>query len=119
MKPIHRKFLHWLSISLLALALATPVLAQAPITFQYVYDELGQLIKVIDSTGVVIEYVYDEVGNILEIKRSTVAGLAIFGFSPQSGPVGTTVTIQGQEFSDTPSENTVAFNGTTATANAC
>ena len=44
MTPIHRSFLSWLSTSLLAMALTTQVLAQAPITFQYVYDELGQLI---------------------------------------------------------------------------
>lgn len=68
----------------------------------------------VDSTGIVIEYVYDEVGNMLEIKRSTVTGLAIFDFNPKQGPVGTPVTIQGQEFSPTPSENTVAFNGVTA-----
>ena len=53
-----------------------------PITFQYFYDELGQLVKVVDSTGNVVEYVYDEVGNLLEIKRSTVSGLAIFNFTP-------------------------------------
>src|SRR5437667_6722140 len=45
------------------------VRAQAPITFQYFYDGLGQLTRVVDSTGVVIEYVYDPVGNILEVKR--------------------------------------------------
>ena len=85
-------------------------------TFQYVYDETGQLIKAIDSTGTVIEYVYDEVGNILEIKRSTLGGeLAIFNFTPKQGGVGASVTIQGQGFSTVPSENTVLFNGTAAT----
>jgi len=47
----------------LATLLAGFAYAQTPITFQYVYDETGQLIKAIDSTGTVIEYVYDEVGN--------------------------------------------------------
>ena len=84
-------------------------------TFQYVYDETGQLIKAIDSTGTVISYVYDEVGNILEIKRSTLDGeLAIFNFTPKQGGVGAAVTIQGQGFSPVPSENTVLFNGTAA-----
>ncbi len=67
MTPIHRRFLRWLSMSLLALALATPVLAQAE-TFQCVYGETGQFIKAIDSTGTVIEYVYDDVGNLIVFK---------------------------------------------------
>src|SRR5687767_7292874 len=82
--------------------------AQTPITFQYVYDDVGQLTKVVDSTGVVIEYIYDEVGNMLEIRRSTVTGpLHIFSFSPAQGGIGTTVTIQGQGFSATAANNTV------------
>lgn len=92
--------------------------AQNPITFQYVYDETGQLIKAIDSTGTIIEYVYDEVGNLLEIKRSMVAGpVAVFHFNPQEGPVLTAVTIQGQGFSPVPAENIVEFNGVPATVN--
>src|ERR1700734_2449185 len=60
-------------ICLLILTLGpAPALAQSPITFQYIYDDLNQLTKVIDSTGVVIQYVYDPVGNILQINRSTV-----------------------------------------------
>lgn len=106
--------IRWLSSLLLALALATAAHAQAPITFQYFYDDLGQLVKVIDSTGNVIEYVYDPVGNILEIKRSSVSALAIFSFTPQHGPVGTVVTIQGQGFSANPIDNVVRFNGTSA-----
>ncbi|MEW6296218.1 MAG: IPT/TIG domain-containing protein [Thermodesulfobacteriota bacterium] len=101
----------WLSALLLALALATVTQAQQPLTFQYFYDELGQLVKVIDSAGNVIEHVYDEVGNILEIKRSTAGQLAIFDFAPKRGPVGTAVTIQGQGFGATPPDNTVRFNG--------
>jgi YD repeat-containing protein len=98
----------------LALVLATRTHAQAPITFQYFYDELGQLVKVVDSTGTVIEYIYDEVGNILEIKRTSAAGLAIFNFTPSRGPIGTAVTIQGQGFSANPIDNIVRFNGTSA-----
>ena len=106
--------IRWLSSLLLALALATVAHAQAPITFQYFYDDLGQLVKVIDSTGNVIEYVYDPVGNILEIKRSSVSALAIFSFTPQQGPVTTKVTIQGQGFIANPIDNVVRFNGTSA-----
>ena len=38
----------------------------------------------------------------------------ITSFSPASGPVGTTVIIVGANFSITPSNNTVTFNGTSA-----
>ncbi|MBS0571464.1 MAG: IPT/TIG domain-containing protein [Proteobacteria bacterium] len=41
--------------------------------------------------------------------------VSITGFSPSNGPIGTTVTIQGQGFSSTASNNTVTFNGTAAT----
>jgi YD repeat-containing protein len=89
--------------------------AQQPGAIQYVYDDLGRLIKVIDPTGNVAEYVYDAVGNILEIKRSTIAGLALLNFTPSRGPVGTQVTLQGRGFGATPSANTVTFNGTATT----
>jgi YD repeat-containing protein len=86
------------------------------VQFRYLYDDLGQLTKVIDSTGIVIDYVYDPVGNILQIKRSSVAPgtAAIFNFTPQLGTLGQTVTIQGQAFDPTPANNIVQFNGTTA-----
>jgi YD repeat-containing protein len=93
------------------------LLAQAPITFQYFYDDTGQLIKVVDSTGIVIDYVYDAVGNMTQIKRSagTPGALAILNFTPQQGGPLTKVTISGQGFSTTTTANTVKFNGTTAT----
>jgi hypothetical protein len=40
---------------------------------------------------------------------------SIGSFTPTSGPVGTSVTISGTNFSTTPANNTVKFNGTTAT----
>ena len=86
-------------------------------TFQYLYDDIGQLTKVVDSTGIVIEYIYDAVGNMLEVRRSAIAPgtLAIFSFAPpQAGPLAT-VTIQGLGFSPTPSANVVRFNGALAT----
>jgi YD repeat-containing protein len=90
---------------------------QTPVTFNYYYDDTGQLVKVIDSTGVVIEYVYDAVGNMLEIKRSTIipGALTIFGFTPQrAGPL-VEITIRGQGFGSTPAANVVRFNGVVAT----
>jgi YD repeat-containing protein len=116
-----RKLGSRLVLALLLLTLARPssLVAQSNITFQYFYDDLGQLIKVVDSTGVFIDYVYDAVGNIVQIKRGvapTVGALAIFNFAPQQGSIGDTVTIYGQGFSATLGANTVQFNGTPATA---
>src|SRR4051812_12567555 len=90
--------------------------AQTPVTFQYFYDATGQLIRVVDSTGVVIEYVYDAVGNTVEVKRSNVnpTQLSILGLSPSQGTRGTLVTIQGVGFSSQVSSNLVSFNGVRA-----
>ena len=95
---------------------ALALVAQGPMTFQYFYDDTGQLIKVVDSTGVVIEYVYDAVGNMLEVKRSNVAPnvLTIFSFTPQGAGPLTLVTIQGQGFSGTVAANIVRFGGVAA-----
>lgn len=103
--------------SLIIFALTDPVWAQGPITFQYFYDDLNELVKVVDSTGVVIQYVYDPVGNILQINRSTVATgvLTIFNVTPQTVATGATITIQGQGFSTTPSLNIVKIDGIPAT----
>jgi YD repeat-containing protein len=102
---------------LVLFVVASPSLAQSPITFQYLYDDLNQLIKVVDSTGVAIDYVYDSVGNIVRVNRSTgVPGaLTVFGFTPQQAGPLSTITIQGQGFSTTPSANTVLFNGVAGT----
>jgi len=53
---------------------------------------------------------------IQKIKISTaVPPPTIASFSPTSGPTGTTITITGTNFSTTPANNIVAFNGTAAT----
>lgn len=52
------------------------------------------------------------------VTTSTSTSLAITNFSPASGPVGTTVTVTGTNFSSTIANNTVTFNGTTATVTA-
>jgi YD repeat-containing protein len=106
--------LAWSGAVLLLLSLLGLALAQQSPGIRYVYDDLNRLIKVIDPAGEVAEYVYDAVGNILEIRRSTLAELAIIDFTPSRGAVETVVTIQGQGFSPTPSQNVVTFDGTTA-----
>jgi large repetitive protein len=101
-------------------AFTPPLDAQSNNPVQYVYDGLGRLTQVIDPNGNAATYNYDAVGNLLSITRSTTSpsGLAIFSFSPTQGGVGQTVTIQGQNFSATPSANAVQFNGTAATVTA-
>jgi YD repeat-containing protein len=81
----------------------------------YVYDDLGRLVGVIDVKGNAAEYAYDAVGNITSISRFTATQVSIINFAPESGPVGTSVTINGTGFSSTASQNAVKFNGTTAT----
>ena len=38
---------------------------------QYIYDDLGRLVQVVDGQGNVATYTYDAVGNLLSITRST------------------------------------------------
>src|SRR5881296_2875487 len=72
--------LMWLS-SRLALLFAVNLIwsinsfAQEPTTFQYIYDSRNQLVRAIDSTGIVLTYTYDEVGNILAVSRTSVGNL--------------------------------------------
>jgi len=107
-------------IFLLVLSIGSPLWAQSGALVQYVYDALGRLTTVVDPSGNVATYNYDAVGNLLSITRSTTSptALAIFGFTPSQGGIGQTVVIQGQNFSATPSANTVQFNGTAATVTA-
>jgi YD repeat-containing protein len=98
-------------ILLATLALGSSLRAQSTTGVQYVHDGLGRLVKAIDENGNVATYTYDAAGNLLSITRTTLsspAALAIFGFTPGQGPIGATVTIQGQSFSTTPSADTVA-----------
>lgn len=101
-------------VGLILSSLLLPPAIAAPVLFQYIYDKSGQLIKSIDSTGIVIEHIYDKVGNRAEVRRYTVEGLAIFGFSPKRGPIGQPVILQGQNFSANASDNLVMFNGVQA-----
>jgi gliding motility-associated-like protein len=53
-----------------------------------------------------------------KLSSPIVALPTITSFTPSSGPIGTTVTIIGTNFSSTPANNTVKFNGTMAVATA-
>jgi YD repeat-containing protein len=108
-------------ILLLTMGIASTLRAQSNSPVQYFYDDLGRLVRVVDQNGNMATYQYDAVGNLLAITRSALpgsGGLAILGFTPQQGPVGATVTIQGQGFSATPSADSVELNGTPATVTA-
>lgn len=52
--------------------------------------------------------------NVLAIMQDLATAPTVSGFSPQTGPVGTTVTITGTNFSTTPVDNQVSFNGEAA-----
>jgi YD repeat-containing protein len=80
----------------------------------YGYDSLGRLVSVVDSNGDSATYEYDAVGNILSISQQNANILGIVSFTPESGAVGTQVTISGTGFATTPADNTVRFNGVIA-----
>lgn len=104
----------WIRVlCVLACLVCFPRAADATIT--YVYDRLGRLTGVIDSAQGTAIYRYDAVGNILSIERYATNAVLIIDFTPGSGPVNTVVTLTGTGFSATPSQNTVKFNGVTAT----
>ena len=96
-------------VCLLSLVASPP--AGADIT--YVYD-VGRLIGVVDPVSDTVVYSYDAVGNLLGIARYASSTVSVIDFQPKSGPIGTTVTIQGTGFSPTPANNTVTFNGSAA-----
>jgi YD repeat-containing protein len=96
---------------LLSFCSMTPALADV----QYVYDESDRLVELIDASGNSAQYRYDASGNIEAILRYAAGEVAIAEFTPNQGPVGTTVTIYGVGFNATPANNTVRFNGIAAT----
>jgi YD repeat-containing protein len=81
----------------------------------YIYDELGRLVGAVDPNGETARYTYDAVGNLTSISRQSSSQLSIIEFSPNGGTTGTPVTIYGTGFSSTLGQNTVSFNGVTAT----
>ncbi len=103
---------------LLLLFLSAPAFAQSAGEIHYLYDALNRLVGVVDPQGNVATYEYDAVGNLLRITRIDVGQLpdpvAISLVIPDHGRVGTPVEIFGKGFSATPSANSIAFNGTSA-----
>lgn len=75
MRDTSKKLAARLTELLFVIVFGAIVFAQTPVTFQYFYDSLNQLARVIDSNGNVITYTYDEVGNLVSVTRTTVANL--------------------------------------------
>ncbi len=100
---------------------APHALAQQPV-IHYVYDDLGQLVGVVDQNGNAATYTYDAVGNILAIGRNNVANtpglVAITLVSPNQGKIGTPVSIFGKGFSPDAAQNTISFSGAIASVTA-
>jgi RHS repeat-associated protein len=85
---------------------------------RYAYDPAGRLTGVVDPSVGSASYQYDAAGNITAITRTVVGTLGVIGFTPLAAPIGAPVTISGTGFSATPANNTVKFNGVTATVTA-
>jgi len=92
---------------------ANPNVLTGPVT--YTYDQLGRLATVVAATGDSVTYNYDALGNILSITRSTTAKPTITSLNPQSGTVGTQVTVTGTNFTATAAQDLVQFGGISAT----
>lgn len=100
------------ALVVMVLTVSAPA-GQSPV--RYIYDELGRLIAVIDTSGAAAIYSYDAVGNLLSIVRQNTGVVSILEFSPNGGSIGQGVRLYGTGFSATPSQNTVTFNGVSAT----
>jgi YD repeat-containing protein len=103
-----------LAKALLLVALLFAGAAQAA-SVQYVYDDLGRLVAVLDPSGQTTLYTYDAAGNLLSVSNNASSQLSIVAFAPNHGKAGDTVTIIGSAFIANPAQNTVSFNGTPAT----
>ena len=91
--------------------------ASAANSIKYNYDDVGRLTTVENGAGQVARYSYDSVGNLLKITRHDSTQVSVLQFTPATGSASTVVTIYGTGFSAVPSENTVTFNGVSATVN--
>jgi large repetitive protein len=81
----------------------------------YAYDPLGRLVATVNGSGNAATYQYDNVGNLRSISTTNSSQVSIFALSPNKGRVNISVTIYGDGFSTTPSQNTVTFAGQAAT----
>ncbi|MDR1076074.1 MAG: IPT/TIG domain-containing protein [Xanthomonadaceae bacterium] len=92
------------------------VSSAAVVAANYFYDANDRLVAMTNDGGQSARYVYDVMGNIVSVDALGAEDLAIFGFSPGQGGAGDRVSIQGNGFSETLSENVIKFNGIPAVA---
>jgi gliding motility-associated-like protein len=88
-----------------------------PIDFTSTSDPYGVAIGDLDGNGKPDIAATNYNGSTVSILRNTVSSLPMFtssSFTPTSGPVGTVVTFTGTNFSSTPLNNTITFNGVPA-----
>lgn len=112
---------HLSKLAVLLFLLIFPVLALVHVaradTIDYVYDEIGRLVGIVDDNGGSARYVYDALGNVTSIERTSAGAVSILEFTPNSGPIGETVAVSGAGFSAIPGNNNVTINGIAATIN--
>ena len=83
---------------------------------RYVYDANGRVVAVTANNATSVQYGYDTLGQAGRISVPSSSGQpAIFAFVPTHGVTGTQVTLEGQGFSASAANDSVSFNGTTAT----
>jgi YD repeat-containing protein len=83
----------------------------------YTYDAGGRLLAAYDGNGNVANYQYDQLGNLTAIVKSSASSVLVFGYSPDNAIsiVVSNITIYGNNFSATASQNTVTIGGKSAT----
>lgn len=82
----------------------------------YVYDANGRVAAVTASSGSSVQYSYNALGHASQISAPLSSDqLAVFAFTPTHGEAGTQVALQGQRFDPNPANDTVSFDGVTAT----
>jgi len=96
---------------LIAGATVTPASAQST-GVSYVYDALGRLLAVYDSSSNAAVYQYDAVGNLLSIVNYSSNQPSAFHLSSNTGQTGSTFIIYGTGFCASP---TVTIDGIAAT----
>jgi trimeric autotransporter adhesin len=98
---------------LLVLSLSCVGLSVASAGTQYLYDNLGHLVKAVNLDGSTIAYQYDASGNVASINRDNSNVLAIVGVSSSNVYVGASLTILGTGFNADSSQDTVTISGVT------
>lgn len=108
MLSLHARRWSAIAITLQLIVTLAPVYADSN---TYIYDANGRVIGIVHKSGTTAIYNYDANGNLTSIVTPAAGNLAIAGFTPPAGTIGTTVAIFGQGFSTTLANNVVKFNG--------